>query len=327
MPRTYKIEISARTIVFTVFFLLLLKLLWLARDLIFSLFIAFIIMSAVKPLVRSLEKLRIPRPVSVLFIFILFILLIGYVFYWLLPPLILDAASFFKNLPQILKKLTPGFLPYLNFSSFGQYLPDVTNQFFNFVKNAFSNAFFLISTIFFSFYFVIEEDFIKKFLIRFFDEKQTQTVSLIFAKVEERLRAWFWGELFLMLIVGLMTFFGLNLIGVKHAAFLAIIAGLLEVVPNVGPTISAIPAFFVATSQSYFLGLSTIALYFIVQQLENNLIVPVIMQKAVGLNPIVTLIALIIGGKVSGVLGLLLAIPITLFLETIIIELLNARRL
>lgn len=326
MPRTYKIEISARTIVFTVFFLLFLKLIWLARDLLFSLFIAFIIMSAVKPLVKSLEKLRFPRSLSVLLIFVFFVLSLGYVFYWFLPPLIFDAASFFKNLPQIIKKLTPGLLPYLNLSSFGQYLPDATNKFFNLVKSVFSNAIFLISTIFFSFYFVIEEDFIKKFLVKFFEEKQTQIVALIFTKVEDRLRAWFWGELVLMLVVGLLTFIGLSLIGVKHAPFLAIVAGMLEMVPNIGPTISAIPAVLVAASQSYFLGLSTIALYFIVQQLENNLVVPIVMKKAVGLNPIVTLIALIIGGKVGGILGVLLAIPATLFLETTIIELTRIRR-
>lgn len=320
MPKIHKIEVSARTIIFTVFFILLLKLIWIVRDLIFSLFIAFIIMSAVKPAVVGLEKLRIPRALSTLVIFIVFIFGFGYLFYWFLPPLVYETAIFFKNLPQILTKLTPGLLPYLNFSSLTQYLPDVTNQFFSLVKGIFSNAIFIISTIFFSFYFVIEEDFIKKFLVRFFEEEKAQKVADIFDRVEERLRAWFWGELILMVVVGVMTFVGLTLIGVRHSVFLAIIAGILEVVPNFGPTISTIPAVLVALSQSYFLGLSTLALYFIVQQLENHLIVPLVMKKAVGLNPIITLIALIIGGKIGGVLGILLAIPLTLFLETILIE-------
>ena len=63
-----------------------------------------------------------------------------------------------------------------------------------------------------------------------------------------------------------------------------------------------------------------IALYFIVQQLENNLIVPFVMKKAVGIHPIITLIALIIGGKLAGIMGVILAIPTTIFLETILIE-------
>ncbi|MFN4212887.1 MAG: AI-2E family transporter [Microgenomates group bacterium] len=325
MPKTYKIEISARTIIFIVFFLLFLKLLWIIRDLLFSLFIAFIVMSAVKPAVIRLEKFRIPRPLSTLIIFIGFIFGFAYLFYWFLPPLVYETAIFFKSLPQILTRLAPNLLPYPNFSALTQYLPNITNQFFSLVKGIFSNAIFLISTIFFSFYFVIEEDFIKKILVRFFEEEKTQSVVSIFNKIEERLRAWFWGELVLMMVVGLMTYVGLTLIGVRHAAFLAVVAGVLEVVPNLGPTISTIPAVLVASSQSYFLGLSTLALYFIVQQLENNLIVPMVMRKAVGLNPIVTLIALIIGGKIGGVLGVILAIPMTLFIESILIEIIKNR--
>lgn len=325
MPKTYKIEISARTIIFTIFFLLFLKLLWLVRDLLFSLFIAFIVMSAVKPAVSFLEKLRLPRPLSTLIIFIVFIFIVGYFFYWFFPPLVFETVIFLKNLPQILEKLTPGLLPYLNLSSLSGYLPDATNKFFNLIKGLFSNAIFLISTLFFSFYFVVEENFIKKFLVRFFEEEKAQMVSDIFDQVEERLRAWFWGELVLMVMVGVMTFFGLTLIGVRHAPFLAIVAGILEIVPNLGPTISTFPAVLVALSQSYFLGISTLALYFIVQQLENNLIVPLVMKKAVGLNPIITLIALIVGGKIGGVLGILLAIPLTLFFETILIELIKIR--
>ena len=72
------------------------------------------------------------------------------------------------------------------------------------------------------------------------------------------------------------------------------------------------------------MGFAALALYFIVQQLENNLIVPVVMKRAVGLNPIITLMALLIGGKMGGVMGVLLAIPITVFLETILIEIVNA---
>lgn len=325
MPKTYKIEISARTIIFAVFFLLFLKILWIVRDLLFSLFIAFIIMSAVKPVVVTLEKLRLPRPLSALLIFILFIFTFSYLFYWLLPPFVYEVASFFKNLPQILAILVPGLFPYLNLSSLSQYLPDATGQFFSLIKNIFTNAIFVISTIFFSFYFVIEEGFIKKLLIRFFEEKKAQQVSDIFDKVEERLRAWFWGELVLMGVVGLMTYIGLRLIGIRHAAFLAVVAGILEAVPNLGPTIATVPAILVAASQSYFLALSTLALYFIIQQLENNLIVPLVMRKAVGLNPIITLMALLIGGKIGGVLGVLLAIPVTVFLETVLMEVIKIR--
>ena len=123
-----------------------------------------------------------------------------------------------------------------------------------------------------------------------------------------------------MTVVGTLTYVGLLLVGVRYALPLAVLAGLLEVVPNIGPVISAIPAIIIGFSQNYFTGFSATALYIIVQQLENNLIVPIIMKKAVGLNPILTLIALLLGGRIGGILGVLLAIPILLFVETILHE-------
>ena len=90
--------------------------------------------------------------------------------------------------------------------------------------------------------------------------------------------------------------------------------------PPFGPIISAIPAALIGFSHSYILGLSNIALYFVAQQLENNLIVPIVMNKIVGVHPVITLMALIIGGKLAGVLGVLLAVPTTIFIETLLIE-------
>lgn len=327
MPKTYKIEISSKTIIFTILFLLLIKLLWLARDLIFSLLIAFIIMSAVKPLVLYLESKKIPRRFSAAIIFILAAFSLGYLLFWIVPIIVIETTLLFKSLPATIESLNPTLSQYLNLNSFTQYLPNITNQAFNLIKNFFSNAVFLMSTIFFSFYFVIEENFIKTILMRFFGEEKARRVAALFERAEKRMNSWFWGELILMTVVGLLTFIGLSLIGVKYAVPLAIIAGLLEIVPNFGPTISTVPAFIVALGQSYFLGFSTIALYFIVQQLENNLIVPLVMKKAVGLNPIVTLTVLIIGGKIGGVLGVVLAIPTTLFIETILIEVIQTREI
>ena len=106
---------------------------------------------------------------------------------------------------------------------------------------------------------------------------------------------------------------------------MALFAGLLEIVPVLGPTISAIPAVLVTLSDSYFAALTVVALYVVIQQLENQVFVPLIMRKVVGLNPIVTLAALIVGGKLAGFFGVMLAIPTTLFLETVFMEVINAK--
>ena len=320
MEKNQRIEISSKTIIFTILFFLFLKFIWLMKDLVFSLVIAFIIMSAVRPVVAFLEKKRIPRPVSASIIFLFILFSVVYLLVAWLPPTIFELSLFLKNLPFIIEKISPNFAATIDINALANYLPNITNQIWKLVAGFFSNTVFVLSTFFFSFYFTIEENFIKKLLIKFASEDKAGQIADIFETVERRLGRWVWGELILMLVVGFLTYIGLILIGIKYALPLAVVAGLLEVVPNLGPVVATVPAVFVTLSQSYLLVIPVVVLYFVVQQLENNLIVPYVMKKAVGLHPIITLLALIVGGRVGGVLGILLAVPITIFLETILIE-------
>lgn len=323
-PDNYKIEISSRTIIFTVFFLLLLRFLWMIQDVLFSIFIAFIFMSALKPYVSFLEKKRLPRVFASIAVYLVFLTLFFTVLFIALPPLVIESTLLLKALPSILERVAPQTMELFNLDSVFQYLPNIANQFFDIVRGLFSNAVFLISTLFFGFYFLMEENVFRKLISRFFSIEKTSTALVIFDKAEKRLNNWFWGEITLMTVVGLMTFIGLNLIGIKYALALAVLAGLLEAVPNLGPTLSSVPAILLGFANSSVMGFAAMALYFIIQQLENNLIVPMVMKRAVGLNPIITLIALLVGGKIGGVLGVLLAIPITLFLETAMLEIVNS---
>lgn len=324
MPQ--KIEISAKTIVFTVFFLLFLKIIWQIRELLYALFFAFILMSALKPPVRFLEKNRVPRSLAVIFVFFSFIIGFLSLFFFILPPVIKESLLFLKSLPTFISNLIPNASSYINFDALTQFLPNLTENLIRFITGFFSNFIFIVSIIFFTFYFLLEEKFLKKFLINFLEEKEAERIVFVFDQIEKRMNAWFWGELTLMIIIGTFSYIGLTLLNIRYALPLAIIAGLLEVVPIIGPTIATVPAFFVAASTSWFIGLSVIALYFLIQQLENNLIVPFVMKKAVGLNPITSLIALTVGGKVAGFLGVLISIPFALFLETLILNLIKTKR-
>ena len=114
--------------------------------------------------------------------------------------------------------------------------------------------------------------------------------------------------------------------GVLVSAVLAVFAGLLEVIPNIGPITSAIPAIIIGLSQSYFLGFAAIALYFVIQQLESHVVVPQVMGKAVGLNPLVVILAIAVGSRLLGVGGALLAVPIVVVAQIIITDILIARK-
>ncbi len=322
-----KIEISSRTIIFTVFFLLGLKLLWIIKDLIFSLFIALIIVSALKPAVSFLEKKRIPRLIASILVYFIFLFFIGNAVGLIIPSLVNEISHLIKNLPSIIRSITPYFSPFFNIDLLNQYIPNITNKTFSIIKDIFSNALFIISTLFFGFYLLLEEDVIKRIISKFYEENEVGPIINIIEKAERRLNAWFWGEITLMAVIGVMTFIGLNLIGMKYALALAVFAGFLEAIPNIGPITSVVPAALIGFSQSYFLGFANIALYFIIQQLENHLIVPLVMRKAVGLHPIVTLIALIVGGKLAGVLGVLLSVPMVLVIETVLVEAIKKRKI
>jgi len=300
--KVYRVEVSAKTIVFIVFFLIFLLLMWMIRDLLLTLFVAFIITSAAKPPVAWLEKKRIPRKLAVVFVFLLFITTISFLFFWVVPPLIGETTLLIKHMPSIISGIHPSVGTYINIDTLAQYIPNLTNQVFLVIKSLFSNIMFLVTTIFFSVYLTMDRNFVKNILFQFFDDSEAVKIERIISTTEKRLGAWLLGELVLMFVVGFMTFIGLTFFGVKYALPLSIIAGMLEVIPNIGPTIATIPVFIIGVGQSYFLGFCLIGLYIIVQQLENHLIVPFIMKKVTGLNPIITLIALIIGGRLFGIL-------------------------
>lgn len=319
--KTDRIEISYKTIVFTVLFLLSLKFLWIIKDLLFSLLIAFIFMSALRPQVEALKERGVPHGLAVLAVYVSFLLFFIALLLIIIPPILTETFIFLRNLPGIIESLDLRFSPWFETSSLTQYIPSATDQIFRVVSGVLSNALFIVSTLFFGFYFLLEGNTIQSLISRYLSELHAKRVSRILERAEERMSSWFWGELTLMTIVGTLSFIGFSLVGIRYALPLAVLAGLLEVVPTMGPLIAAVPAFLVGISSSYLQGFSALAISFVVQQLENNLIVPVIMKRAVGINPVMTLIALVIGGKLGGVLGVLLSIPVFLFLEAIILEL------
>lgn len=315
-----KIEISLKTILMGIVIFFALRFAWEMRDLLLSLFIAYIIMSAAKQPVEWFTKKGASRGVAVLSVFLLFIILVGFIISWIIPPFIMETTLFINHFPKIVesvKKIAPLNINLGNFS-FIQYVPSVTNNFFAVVGSLFSNVSFVVTTIFFSIYLTLDSQTIYNVIARLLSKQDAEKVIKIEEKIEKRLGQWLVGQLLLMAIIGVSTYVGLLILGVKYALPLGIIAGALEAIPTIGPTIAAIPAFLVGFSQAPLLGLFTLLLSVIVQQFENHIIVPMVMKRVIGLHPVVTLIALIIGGRYGGVLGMLFAIPLTLVVGVIL---------
>ncbi|MBP9815616.1 AI-2E family transporter [Candidatus Woesebacteria bacterium] len=322
---TQRIEISWKTIVFTVVFLIGLQALWIVKELIFTLFLAFIFMSALKPVVNKLTKRGIPRTAASFLVLASTVAWLIFVLAFILPPIVTESISFLTNLPTLLIEAFPFFEKIFTAESAIRFFPNIPQNIFKIASGLFSNVFFIVSLIFFTFYFLLEEIFLQKFLQKIMSHQEAKKVTEFTQKLELRMGAWMRGQLILMLVIGLTTYIGLSILGIRYALSLAVVAGLLEVIPIIGPVVSSIPAFLVASATSTFSGGTTIILYLLIQQLENNILVPYVMSKTAGINPIMTLIALSVGGSLAGLLGAILAVPVAVVVETVVSEYFDRR--
>jgi predicted PurR-regulated permease PerM len=313
-----KIEISHRTIIFVAVFCGLLWVGYQIKDILFMLLVAVMIMSALNPVVDALEGRKIPRIASISLLFIFLWGVIGGMIAGLVPTLIDQTSKLITKIPGAFEKI----------ELFGQSQSEITQQIlsristlpevlFKIIFDFLGNMVNVLTTLVVTFYLLLERKDLDKYLLKFLGEIGQKRVMEIVKHVENSLGIWFRGEFILMLAVGIMTYLGLLFLGVESALPLAILAGILEIVPNIGPIISAIPAILVAFTISPLLALGTAALYFIVQWLENNLLVPNVMRRMAGLSPIVVILGLMIGFRLGGTVGAVLAVPIIIVIRTI----------
>src|SRR3989338_2360683 len=196
MPQ--KIEITPKTIIFTIFFLLGLNIIWTIRELIYALFLAFIFMSTLKPIVATLERNKINKTLAAFIVLMSSISVFAFVLFFILPPIINESLIFAKNIPMLILKTIPAFNSFVNAESIVQFFPNLTENIINFITRIFSNLILIVSVIFFTYYFLLEDNFIKKYLARFLNNKQQGILNNISDKIELRMGSWLFGELILM---------------------------------------------------------------------------------------------------------------------------------
>lgn len=323
MPQ--KIEISHRTIIFT---LLTLGGVWLILnllDVIFLLFISFIFVSTLRSPVNFLTKKKIPRVLAILMVYILIIAVIVLIFRVVIPPLVEQTSLFIENIPGLINQLNN--LLVVNKIPTEQVSSSISSQLGNFGSNAITitagflgSLFSILSLFVITFYSLLSWNQITSMIKSVFTGENEKRAERLINNIEAGLGAWVRGQLTLCLIIGTVTYIGLALLGVPYALPLAIVAGLFEAIPVVGPIIAGIIAILTAFTVSPVIGVATLALYFVIQQLENNLIVPTVMRRAIGINPLITILALIVGTKLYGVVGAILGVPVAVTIKIIISE-------
>lgn len=319
MNNTQRIEITPKTIWYTLGSLLGLYTLFQIRSIVVLLFISFILMTAVNPLVRRTLKWKIPTIIVMLVVYIGIIALVSTVVASLVPAVVAQTRGLSVALPTYLDTLEGFFNTQIDTSLTGNYLSSIPSNILKIAAGAFNNVLNVMAVFFMTYYLVIERPLLHKYLLRFFDDKDAEKqAENVVQLVENQVGGWVRGELLLMAIIGMMTYLGLIALGIPYALPLAVLSGMLEAVPNLGPTIAAIPAILIGFTVSPLIGLGALAMSVLIQQLENNLIVPKIMESATGTAPLITILVLLVGYTLGGVAGAVLSMPIFLTVRTIL---------
>lgn len=317
------------------FFVIILgfALIYLIRDIVASLFFAVIIASAIEPAIEWLKGYRVPRILGVLLIYIAIGVFLAALIYLVFPLVFEEISNFFTSYPVLQEQVRLELrrtqaLPLASFfaenleailNTASEYINKLGGGLASFASVVFGGIFSFLLVIVFSFYLAAQEKGIESFLRLVTPLHHEQYVLSLWQRSQRTLGRWLRTQLLLGAIVGVLIFFGLTFLGFKQAFFFAILTAVFEIIPVVGPIFAAIPAVITGFLTSPILGGLTIALYVVVQQTESHVIIPVIMHRAIGLSPLIVVLALLVGGKIGGIFGLLLAVPIT----AIIAEFLN----
>lgn len=299
--------------------------LFLARDVFISVVVAIIISSALDPPVSFLERKKIPRVIGTIALFLLAALIVALVAYTVVPLAIFE-------INQLLSKLSTASGTVFDILQSSQAI-EAINKSLNSLSNALisgntslvdisagfvGGAFLALSVFVLSFYLTVGKDGVEKFMLAIMPQAYEAHILSLYLTVRRKIGHWLEGQVFLSLGMGLMVFVGLWLLGVKYSLTLGILAGTLELVPFVGPIFAGSIAVLVALGESTQLGVYTLILFIVLQQIEGHILVPLVTRFTTSLNPAVVIISLLVGGETLGFVGLILAVPTAVFLQEVV---------
>lgn len=345
-PAKNEIHISSGTmvkfVVITIALLLVTGFLYEIRDILVIFFVSLLFASALDPMVDSLERHRIPRALGVVIIYLISLLFLGIFVSNLVPILaheigqlasriqefVVNIATGKINLPTFMEGLRPGIKQLFNgidisqisdykdvLQGFANKLSEVAGNLLNVIGVVFNGVVNAILVLVITFMMSVDERGIDKFVLSLFPARYAHYITDKSNALKEKMGYWLRGQVILCVVVGLLVYIGFLIIGlftqqVEYAATIAMVAGLTELIPYAGPFIAWLIAMPIMANQSFGLVIWMTVLMYVVQLLENNVIVPLVMNKAVGISPIFVMFGIMIGFSFLGILGIVLAVPV-----------------
>lgn len=314
MSERAKLDISATSVLKIIAILAGVYLLYAIRDVLLLLFVAGILVAAFGPVIKKWSK-KIGKPLAVTILVFLIIAVIAGFVSLIVPPFVNQTSQLIANIPDIISRSSfiTSHLPELekSLSSLTQNIGSITGGFISITTSVVGGIATFLTLLILTIYFLIDEQIFSRYAASVIPEDKKNDINGLIGKISTKIGEWLRGQLLLCLVIGITVYIGLSIIGVKYALALGVISGVLEVLPIVGPVFSAALAALISLAISPITALIVIVYYVLVQQFENNFLVPKIMSKAIGLPPAIIIIAILIGGKLLGVIGALLAVPIS----------------
>jgi predicted PurR-regulated permease PerM len=318
-------DISWETLWRILLFIVIVAILYQGRQIVLGLFLAIIISSGLDGIVDALERVGLPRSISVILIFLLAVVVLLFVLYSLIPVLIVELNTVFSGAGSSVAGPL-GFLLSLKSQSASAAISKISTELlssgspFNFLSNAFGSFTLVFAVIVSSFYLCLSQDGVERFLKVVIPPDYEDTALKIYAHSRRLIGSWFRTQLLLSLIMGAIVWVGLSLLHVPYAFLIAFIAAVCELVPFVGPIISGAFGVVSALTVSTTLALYALIFFIIAQQLESNLFVPILNRRSVGLHPVIVIIALLIGAEIGGFMGIFIAVPAAAVFQEVIQE-------
>lgn len=300
---------------------LVILFLWLLLKLsgvISAFFIAYILMASLSPFVNFLEKNRFPRIIAILIPYLLIITVFIFLivpFYSIFTNQLFDAIKKGPSYIQIFSNSLAFRIRAQDVNSLIQIaVSNVERNLFDVTKNVLSTAVIFFVVIVLNIYLLFYRFELTKAILELFPKKQRSQAAETLLEINQKFGSWFRGQVILSISIGVLSWIALTIIGIPYALPLSIFAGILEVIPTIGPLISAIPAVLIAFSISPATAGLVVIAYIVIQQLENHILVPQVMKQAVNLNPIIVILAVLSGSELFGIIGAFLSIPFVSFI-------------
>ncbi len=292
---------------FVLFFLLFL---WYFREIIFVFFIGMILGLTIQTLALFLNyKLKTNYYLNVFLVYLLFFVLISFVFYLTLKVVLEEIPSLLEKIEPLLKQID-----WQDFSLFKEWQgllnlsSDYLTNLFKFLFNLFNSLISIVFIFVISFYTALSKNFPQGIFTLF---PQGEEYARLWRRIKRKISFWILGQVFLMIFIGSATYLFLGLIlKIPYAPLLSLVAGLLEIVPILGPAIALIFISLITLLHKPDLIFFVIAYFLFLQQLENHFLVPLVMKRAVEVNPLLVIFGILIGGKIGGILGIIIVLPL-----------------